>query len=262
MKKYVDKIAFGILIAVALVVLNALHGNPVSKALAERGADKVIAAKYGDLDLSREKVFYNFKAPEYVVHLQDKNSEDSAFELCFDSFGRLQRDRYDLHIDNMVERFDRAIHDNGSGLEKAHDLPYQITLSFWGKIDPAEDLTMDQPKASIAGRPYQILAVKAVMERFEANYPAALLVMATGTGKTRTAASIVDMMMGANRATRILFLADRVALVKQAMRTFGQLLPDLSIASVGEAVKNGYLVDYRTWEVKLKFPEEGFTTIN
>ena len=95
-------------------------------------------------------------------------------------------------------------------------------------------LTVDQPKASIAGRPYQILAVKAVMERFEANYPAALLVMATGTGKTRTAASIVDMMMGANRATRILFLADRVALVKQAMRTFGQLLPDLSLASVGE----------------------------
>lgn len=121
---------------------------------------------------------------------------------------------------------------------------------------------MDQPKDSIAGRPYQIMAVKAGMERFEANYPEALLVMATGTGKTRTAASIVDMMMGANRATRILFLADRVALVKQAMRTFGQLLPDLSIASVGEAVKNGYLVDYRTWEVKLKFPEEGFTTIN
>ncbi|MEJ8786118.1 DEAD/DEAH box helicase family protein [Peptoniphilus sp. HCN-40583] len=131
-----------------------------------------------------------------------------------------------------MERFDRAIHDNGSGLEKAHDFPYQITL--WGKIDPAEDLTVDQPKASIAVRPYQIMAVKAVMERFEANYPAALLVMATGTGKTRTAASIVDMMMGANRATRILFLADRVALVKQAMRTFGQLLPDLSIASVGE----------------------------
>ncbi|WP_108831600.1 DEAD/DEAH box helicase family protein [Aedoeadaptatus coli] len=98
----------------------------------------------------------------------------------------------------------------------------------------SRSLTVDQPKASIAGRPYQIMAVKAVMERFEANYPAALLVMATGTGKTRTAASIVDMMMGANRATRILFLADRVALVKQAMRTFGQLLPDLSIASVGE----------------------------
>ena len=37
MKKHIDKIAFGILFVVALVVLNALFGNPVSKALAERG---------------------------------------------------------------------------------------------------------------------------------------------------------------------------------------------------------------------------------
>ncbi|MEJ8786117.1 hypothetical protein [Peptoniphilus sp. HCN-40583] len=53
------------------------------------------------MDLSREKMFYNFKLPESVVHLQDKNSEDAAFELRFDAFGRLQRDTYDLHIDNM-----------------------------------------------------------------------------------------------------------------------------------------------------------------
>ena len=145
MKNHVDKIAFGILIVVALVVLNALFGNPVSKALAERGADKVIAATYGDLDLSREKANYNVEGGDYVVFLKDKNSEDSAFELCFDSFGRLQRDTYDLRIDNTVERFDRAIHDYGRGLEKAYDFPYQITLSYWDKIDPAEDLTVDQP---------------------------------------------------------------------------------------------------------------------
>lgn len=145
MKNHVDKIAFAILFAIALVVLNALYGNPVSKALAERGADKVIAEKYGDLDLSREKVFYNFKLPEYVVHLQDKNSEDSAFDLCFDSFGRLQRDTYDFRIDNTMMRFDRAIHDYGRGLEKAYDFPYQITLSFWDKVDPRDYLTVDQP---------------------------------------------------------------------------------------------------------------------
>ena len=145
MKSRVEKIALGILILIVLAVLNAMFGNPVSKALAERGADKVIAEKYGDLDLSREKVFYNFKAPEYVVHLQDKNSEDSAFELCFDYFGRLQRDTYDWRIDNTVMRFDRVIHDYGRGLEKAYDFPYQITLSSWDKIDPAEDLTVDQP---------------------------------------------------------------------------------------------------------------------
>ena len=145
MKSRVEKIAFGVIFAVALLVLNTLYGNPVSKALADRGADKVIAEKYGDLDLAREKAVYNFKLPEYVVHLQDKNSEDSAFELCFDSFGRLQRDTYDLRIENTVERFDRAIHDYGRGLEKAYDFPYQITLSFWDKIDPTEYLTVDQP---------------------------------------------------------------------------------------------------------------------
>ncbi len=145
MKLSGKKIALGIFVFIVLAVLNAMFGNPVSKALADRGADKVIAEKYGDLDLSREKVFYNFKAPEYVVHLQDKNSEDSAFELCFDSFGRLQRDTYDFRIDNTVERFDRAIHDYGRGLEKAYDFPYQITLSSWDKIDPAEELTVDQP---------------------------------------------------------------------------------------------------------------------
>ena len=145
MKEHVDKIAFGIIFAIALVVLNALFGNPISKALAERGADKVIAAKYSDLDLSREKVFYNFKQPEYVVHLQDKNSEDSAFELCFDSFGRLREDTYGERIFNTMMRFDDAIRDYGHGLEKAYDFPYQITLSFWDKIDPTEYLTVDQP---------------------------------------------------------------------------------------------------------------------
>lgn len=145
MKEHVDKIAFGILFAVAFFVLNALFGNPVSKALAERGADRAIAEKYSDLDLSREKVFYNFKLPEYVVRLQDKNSEDSAFELCFDSFGRLREDTYDLRIENTMMRFDDAIRDYGRGLEKAYDFPYQITLSFWDKIDPTEYLTVDQP---------------------------------------------------------------------------------------------------------------------
>ncbi|WP_077075655.1 hypothetical protein [Aedoeadaptatus urinae] len=145
MKSRVEKIAFGIIFAVALFVLNAMFGNPASKALAERGANKVIAAKYGDLDLSREKVIYNLKDGDYVSFLKDKNSVDSAFELCFDSFGRLRRDTYDRRIDNTVERFDRAIQDYGRGLEKAYDFPYQITLSYWDKIDPAEDLTVDQP---------------------------------------------------------------------------------------------------------------------
>ena len=180
MKNYVDKIAFAILFTIVIVVLNALYGNPVSKALADRGADKVIAEKYGDLDLSREKVFYNFKLPEYVVHLQDKNSEDSAFELCFDSFGRLQRDTYDFRIDNTMMRFDDAIRDHGRGLEKAYDFPYQITLSFWDKIDPTEYLTVDQP-VDIKHLPFKLQAqIKGVGDEVAAKEAMAVLQRAQG----------------------------------------------------------------------------------
>lgn len=180
MKNYVDKIAFAILFAIVIVVLNALYGNPVSKALADRGADKVIAEKYGDLDLSREKVFYNFKAPENVVHLQDKNSEDSAFELCFDSFGRLQRDTYDFRIDNTMMRFDDAIRDHGRGLEKAYDFPYQITLSFWDKVDPRDYLTVDQP-VDMKHLPFKLQAqIKGVGDEVAAKAAMAVLQRAQG----------------------------------------------------------------------------------
>lgn len=157
MKLSVKKIALTIVVLALLFVLNALFGNPISKALAERGADKVIAATYGDLDLSREKAVYNFKAPEYVVHLQDKNSEDSAFELCFDSFGRLQRDTYDFRIDNTMMRFDDAIRKYGRGLEKAYDFPYEIILTYWDKVDPREYLTVDQP-VDIKHLPFKLQA--------------------------------------------------------------------------------------------------------
>ena len=155
MKLGVKKMALGIFVLALLFVLNAMFGNPVSKMLAERGADKVIASKYGDLDLSREKVVYNFKIPEYVVHLQDKNSEDSAFELCFDSFGRLQSDTYDERIDNTVMRFESAVWKYGEVLEKKYDFPYKISLSAWNKIDEGDYLTLDQP-VDLKHLPYKL----------------------------------------------------------------------------------------------------------
>lgn len=157
MKNHVDKIAFGILFAVVLVMLNAFFGNPISKALAERGADKVIAEKYGDLDLSREKVIYNFKDGDYVAHLKVKNSVDPRFELCFDSFGRLYRDSYGERIFQTLVRFDGALRDYGHGLEKAYDFPYEITLSYWDKVDPTDYLTVDQP-VDIKHLPFKLQA--------------------------------------------------------------------------------------------------------
>ena len=89
---------------------------------------------------------------------------------------------------------------------------------------------------SIIERPYQLEAVKRVAETLVTTHNntlkgknrKALLVMATGSGKTRTAAAIVDMFTKCNWAKRILFLADRNALVTQAKNAFKEHLPNLS----------------------------------
>lgn len=81
----------------------------------------------------------------------------------------------------------------------------------------------------IVERYYQTRAIRRVGEAFEKDHSRrALLVMATGAGKTRTVIAFADMLMKANWAKRILFLADRIALVKQAVNAFKRHLPDVS----------------------------------
>ena len=82
---------------------------------------------------------------------------------------------------------------------------------------------------AIAERHYQLRAIRRVGETFEKDRQRkALLVMATGAGKTRTVIALVDMLMRANVVKRVLFLADRVALVNQAVNAFKVHLPDAS----------------------------------
>ena len=83
--------------------------------------------------------------------------------------------------------------------------------------------------ADIIERYYQNRAVRRIGETFEVdNQRKALLVMATGSGKTRTVIALADVLMRCNWAKRILFLADRVALVNQAVGAFKTHLPDSS----------------------------------
>ena len=85
---------------------------------------------------------------------------------------------------------------------------------------------------NIANRPYQLEAVKKVCESFEEKHRRALVVMATGTGKTRTAISLVDVLTSKNWVQNVLFLADRTELVKQAEKNFKKLLPDMSCCNL------------------------------
>lgn len=86
----------------------------------------------------------------------------------------------------------------------------------------------------ISGRKYQIEAIRAVCDSFRQKNRRHLLVMATGTGKTRTAASLTDVMSKAGQVTNILFLADRRALVKQARDAFKDYLPQMSLCNLCE----------------------------
>lgn len=93
----------------------------------------------------------------------------------------------------------------------------------------------------IAGRYYQEGAVKAVCDAFDnKNRRKALLVMATGSGKTRTVIELCNVLMNREWVKNILFLADRNSLVTQAKRSFVNLLPDLSVTNLCEE-KNNYM---------------------
>lgn len=81
----------------------------------------------------------------------------------------------------------------------------------------------------IVERYYQERAIRRIAEAFEKDHDRkALLVMATGSGKTRTVIALADLLMRCNWAKRVLFLADRVALVRQAVNAFKEFLPDSS----------------------------------
>ena len=92
---------------------------------------------------------------------------------------------------------------------------------------------------NIAGRYYQEEAIKAVCESFDKkNRRKALLVMATGSGKTRTVIALCKVLMEKGWVRDILFLADRNSLVTQAKRSFVNLLPDLSVVNLCEDKTN------------------------
>ena len=84
----------------------------------------------------------------------------------------------------------------------------------------------------ITDRYYQKEAIRAVCDHIEQGFRKNLLVMATGTGKTRTASSLTDVLSRGGYVTNILFLADRTALVKQAKDDFKNYLPDMSLCNL------------------------------
>lgn len=165
----------------------------------------VIEAKKTSVDaaLGREQ------AKQYCYNIQSTQGGDLPF--CLYTNGH---DIYFWDLENYPPK-------------KVFGFPTRDDLERYAYIRKArKQLAGELINTRIAGRNYQIAAIRAVMEAVEKRKRKFLLVMATGTGKTRTCIALVDALMRAGWAERVLFLVDRIALRDQTLEAFKEHLPN------------------------------------
>ena len=165
------------------------------------------------------------------------------------------RQQAKLYADNLEKRFGRRPiifltngYDTRIWIDQEQGYPERVVSGIYAKRDLEKEFNKMTMRAhlnnvrisdDISGRYYQKEAIKEVCEAFDRrNRRKALLVMATGSGKTRTVISLVDVLIKNGWAKNFLFLADRNSLVTQAKRAFHNLLPDVSITNLVEEKDN------------------------
>lgn len=176
-------------------VLLGKDGKPVA----------VVEAKKTSVDaaLGREQ------AKQYCYNIKSTQNIDLPF--CFYTNGH---DIYFWDLENYPPK-------------KVYGFPTREDLERYAYIRKArKQLAGELINTKVAGRNYQISAIRAVMEAVEKRKRKFLLVMATGTGKTRTCIALVDALMRAGWAERVLFLVDRIALQNQTLEAFKEHLPN------------------------------------
>lgn len=127
------------------------------------------------------------------------------------------------------------------------------------------DITDLKINDEITNRPYQKIAITKICEWLNSKHRRGLLVMATGTGKTRVAISLVDILSRNGWVKNVLFLADRTALVNQAKRNFAKLMPNMSICELSAAGEKDYnarlmFCTYQTMINYIDAEDKRFTT--
>lgn len=165
----------------------------------------VVEAKKSSVDatIGREQ------AKQYCYNIKNLNGNELPF--CFYTNGH---DIYFWDIENYPPK-------------KVYGFPTRDDLERYSYIRKArKNLSGELINTKIAGRDYQIRSIRAVMEAIEKRKKKFLLVMATGTGKTRVCIALVDALMRAGWAERVLFLVDRIALQQQALDAFKDHLPN------------------------------------
>ena len=165
----------------------------------------VIEAKKSAVDANIGKE----QAKQYCTNIQAQHGGELPF--CFYTNGH---DIYFWDLGNYPPK-------------KVYGFPTRDDLERYQYIRKArKSLASELINTNIAGRDYQIASIRAVMEAVEKRKRKFLLVMATGTGKTRTCIALVDALMKGGWAERVLFLVDRIALRDQTLDAFKEHLPN------------------------------------
>ena len=135
--------------------------------------------------------------------------------------------------------------------------PGTSSSSWWTAAPPGNPWPRRPSTPRSRGRSYQQAAIRAVTDALETDKERkALLVMATGSGKTRTVVALSSLLMQANWAKRVLFLADRVALVDQAARAFKTNLPGSSPVVLGRDVEADSRIHIATYPTMMNLINE------
>lgn len=176
-------------------VLLAKDGKPLA----------VVEAKKSTVDANIGKE----QAKQYCCNIQKQFGGELPF--CFYTNGH---DIFFWDLDNYPPK-------------KVYGFPTRDDLERYTYIrQKRKSLSGEFINTKIAGRDYQIGAIRAVLEAVEKRKRRFLLVMATGTGKTRTCIALVDALMRTGWAERVLFLVDRIALRDQTLDAFKEHLPN------------------------------------
>ncbi len=164
----------------------------------------VVEAKKSSVDANVGKE----QAKQYCYNIQKEKGGELPF--CFYTNGH---DIYFWDLENYPPK-------------KVYGFPTRDDLERYSYIrKKRKTLSGEYINTKIAGRDYQIAAIRAVLEAIDNRKSSMLLVMATGTGKTRTCISLVDTLMRAGWTERVLFLVDRIALRDQSLDAFKEHLP-------------------------------------
>lgn len=158
------------------------------------------------------------QARQYAVNIQKNSGKDMPFVFYTNG--------HDIYFWDTEKTPPRKVY----GFPTKKDLE---RLLFLRKNE--NPISQELINRDISDRPYQIEAIRSVFESLDKGKRKALLVMATGTGKTRTVVSMLDVLMRTNKVQRVLFLVDRIALRNQALDAFKEFLPNAPVwPKIGE----------------------------